>query len=59
VTVTRIEHVDRAKSLVHIGLVRDKVKGSPEVDLTTPVNRDYASQLYDYYGPRRTGPDRA
>ena len=45
--VAWIKHVDCAESLVHGDLVRDQVKGSPEVDLTPVVNRDYESPLYD------------
>jgi len=50
VAVTWIEYVDWAESLVHVDLSRDQVKGSPEFDATAPVNRDYESRLYDYYG---------
>ena len=50
VAVTWIEYVDWAESRVHVDLSRDQVKGSPEFDATAPVNRDYESRLYDYYG---------
>jgi hypothetical protein len=50
VAVTWIEYVDWAEALVHVDLSRDQVKGSPEFDATAPVNRDYESRLYDYYG---------
>ena len=50
VAVTWIEDVYWVESLVHVDLSRDQVKGSPEFDATAPVNRDYESRLYDYYG---------
>jgi hypothetical protein len=50
VAVTWIEAVDWAESLVPVDLSRDQVQGSPGFHATTPMNRDYESRLYDYYG---------
>ena len=50
VAVTWVEGVDWAESLVHVDLLRDQVKDSPEFDATAPVNRRYESRLYDYCG---------
>ena len=35
---------------VHVDLNRNEIKGSPEYDPAKPVNRDYETRLYDYYG---------
>jgi hypothetical protein len=35
---------------VQVGLNRKEIKGSPEYDSAEPVNREYETRLYDYYG---------
>ena len=37
---------------VHIDLRREHIEQSPPFDPAAPVNRDYESRLYDYYGRR-------
>jgi hypothetical protein len=38
------------ESRVHLELTREQVQGAPEYDPSAPVNREYETQLYDYYG---------
>jgi hypothetical protein len=45
-----IEKVDWPSKKVHVGLTREAIKKSPPFDATQPVNREYESKLYDYYG---------
>jgi hypothetical protein len=35
---------------VHLDVTRETVEGSPEFDPATPVNREYETRVYDYYG---------
>jgi hypothetical protein len=42
--------VSWAEMKVHVDLSREAVKNSPEYDSTAPVNREYETRLYDYYG---------
>ena len=35
---------------IRVDLTRQAIKGSPEWDPLAPVNREYESRLYDYYG---------
>ncbi|HEY5961879.1 MAG TPA: PRC-barrel domain-containing protein [Polyangiaceae bacterium] len=35
---------------VHVSLSRELIKDSPEWDATDPINREYETRLYDYYG---------
>jgi hypothetical protein len=35
---------------VKIILTRESIRNSPEYDPAAPVNRDYETKLYDYYG---------
>jgi uncharacterized protein YrrD len=37
-------------SRVYVNLTREAIKGSPEYDPAMPVNREYESRYYDYYG---------
>jgi len=48
-------NVDFGGKRVHVNLSRNEVKTSPEYDPSTPINRDYADGLYDYYGRPRAG----
>ncbi|MBN2446986.1 MAG: PRC-barrel domain containing protein [Phycisphaerae bacterium] len=45
-----IQNVRWDERMVHVGLSRREVEGSPEYDPVTPVNRDYETELYNYYG---------
>ena len=47
--VQRVVWVDK---FVHIDLSREQIRQSPPFDSAAPVNRDYESRLYDYYGRR-------
>jgi hypothetical protein len=38
------------ESKVYLEMTRDQVQAAPEYDPLTPVNREYESRLYDYYG---------
>lgn len=35
---------------VYVGLSRDAIKSSPEWNPEAPINREYETRLYDYYG---------
>ncbi|MGD2109094.1 MAG: PRC-barrel domain-containing protein [Phycisphaerae bacterium] len=35
---------------VHLEMTRDQVRAAPEYDPSAPVNREYESRFYDYYG---------
>jgi len=48
-----IESVSWDKKEVAINLTRDLIKNSPEYDPKEPVNREYETRLYDYYGRPR------
>jgi uncharacterized protein YrrD len=39
-----------AKQTVKLNMSRASVKNSPEFDPSAPVNREYETRLYDYYG---------
>jgi hypothetical protein len=45
-----IERISWADSQVYVDLPRDTIKNSPEYDPSAPVNREYETRLYDYYG---------
>lgn len=45
-----IKDISWANSEVVVDVVREKVKSSPEFDPTVPIDRDYETQLYGYYG---------
>ena len=45
-----IESIDWRKSTAYVGHSRAEVEDSPPFDATSPVNRKYEEQLYDYYG---------
>jgi hypothetical protein len=42
-----------AKHIVCVDLTRAQVENSPEFDPSAPVNREYETRLYDYYGRSR------
>ena len=45
-----VERIDWRKSTAYVGRSRTEVENSPPFDATSPVNRKYEEQLYDYYG---------
>lgn len=45
-----IESVDWADRAVKVAMTREEIKSSPEFDASAPVNREYETRLYDYYG---------
>ncbi len=45
-----VEDVNWVERLVHVDLLQETIKNSPEFDPSAPVNREYEVQLYDYYG---------
>lgn len=47
---TWIESADWLERTVAVDLTRGQVERSPEYDPSAPVNREYESKLYDFYG---------
>lgn len=45
-----IKDISWADEEVVVSVVKEKVKDSPEFDHTIPVNREYETRLYGYYG---------
>ncbi len=45
-----ISDISWTEQLVYVDLSRDAVKHSPEYSPAEPVNREYETRLYDYYG---------
>jgi hypothetical protein len=45
-----IDRVNWKQSRVHVNLTCSSIKNSPEFNPSAPVNREYESKLYDYYG---------
>ena len=45
-----IDAVDWKRSDVQVDLESQKIKQSPEYNPTLPVNREYETRLYDFYG---------
>jgi hypothetical protein len=44
------KQVNWVERKVHVDLVRETIKNSPEFDPLMPINREYEVQLYDFYG---------
>lgn len=42
--------VSWAQTKVFINMSREAIKNSPEWNASTPINREYETRLYDYYG---------
>jgi hypothetical protein len=42
--------IDWYERKVHLDLSREVIKGAPPWDPVAPVNREYETHLYDYYG---------
>jgi uncharacterized protein YrrD len=56
VAIPWMKSVSWAGSKVRVDLTREEIEGSPEFDPRAPINREYESVLYDYYGrPRYWG----
>jgi len=45
-----IEDISWAESTVTISMKKSAVEGSPEYDPALPINMEYETRLYDYYG---------
>ena len=45
-----VERISWAENQVHVNLPRADIKNSPEWRPDQPVNREYETRLYDYYG---------
>lgn len=45
-----IGSISWADATVRANMTREEIKGSPEYDPHSPVNRDYEERLHDYYG---------
>ena len=45
-----IRNIDWAESRVDVDVSKEKIEGCPVFYPSTPVNREYEIQLYDYYG---------
>ena len=43
-------HVSWEESKVYVDMTRQAIKDSPEWNAAAPVNREYETRLYDYYG---------
>jgi hypothetical protein len=50
VSPTWSTEVEWANRRVHVDLTKDLVKNSPKYDPAAPVNPEYETRLYDYYG---------
>jgi hypothetical protein len=50
VTPAWADEVNWVERKVHVDLSRDTIENSPEFDPSMPVNREYETRLYDYYG---------
>lgn len=45
-----IDEIDWEGRLLRVELTREQIEDSPEYDPEAPVNREYETRLYDYYG---------
>jgi hypothetical protein len=45
-----IEDISWTESSVSVSMSKEEVEGSPEYDPGLPINMEYQSRLYDYYG---------
>ncbi|MFC4076133.1 PRC-barrel domain-containing protein [Salinithrix halophila] len=48
-----VEDVDMADARVHVDLVKDNIKGSPEYEPSDPINEEGEKGRFDYYGRPR------
>jgi hypothetical protein len=44
-----INNINWDNTEVTVNLTEDKIKNSPELDLSKPINRQYETELFDYY----------
>ncbi len=45
-----IDSIRWVDQMVAVSLSREEISESPEFDPTVPINREYETRLYDYYG---------
>lgn len=45
-----VEGFDWKERLARIELIREQIQNSPKFEPGAPVNREYETRLYDYYG---------
>jgi len=45
-----VDKIEWEGAAVHVDLTREQIKKSPEYNPAAPVNREYETRLYDYYG---------
>ena len=45
-----IEKVDWPETQIYVDLKKDTIQHSPELDLSSPIDREYETSLYDHYG---------
>jgi hypothetical protein len=50
VSPTWVRSVEWRERLVNLDLSRESVQNSPKYEPDAPVNREYETRLYDYYG---------
>lgn len=50
ISVSWVEQINWAVTKIDVGLTIEAIENSPEFDPSTPVNREYETRLYDYYG---------
>jgi hypothetical protein len=48
-----IDGIDWSQADVRIDLTREQIRDSPRFDPDAPINREYETRLYDYYGRPR------
>ena len=48
-----IHQVSWAESTVHVGLLKEAIRSSPEYDPSVPISREYETSLYEHYGRSR------
>jgi PRC-barrel domain len=54
-----ISRVDWREAKVFVDMTREEIKNSPEYDPSTPVEREYETQLYEHYRRPRYWSDRS
>ncbi len=45
-----VEDLDWSEGTVSVDLTREQIKKSPDYDPSIPINREYETRLYDFYG---------